>query len=134
MKNELRWKQRFQNFEKAFLLIDEVVTGDIKQLNQLEMEGLIQRFEILIELSWKTLKDYLENEGYDDVKNGKQAIRQAFVDGIISDADVWMSALQKRNLTSNTYNESIVKEMLIFICEDFYPIVKSLHKHLKLKL
>ncbi len=135
MNNDIRWKQRFQNFEKAYLLLDEVVNSDrLETLNQLEKEGLIQRFEILIELSWKTLKDYLENEEYDNVKNGKQAVRQAFQDGIIEDAETWMSALVKRNLTSHTYNEDILVEMLAFICETFYPIVRSLYFQLKKEL
>jgi len=71
MNNEIRWKQRFQNFEKAYLLFDEAMNLDLASLSDLEKEGIIQRFEITLELSWKTLKDYLENEGYDQVKNGK---------------------------------------------------------------
>jgi nucleotidyltransferase substrate binding protein (TIGR01987 family) len=135
MNNEIRWKQRFQNFEKAYLLLDEVINGyQLDDLSQLEKEGLIQRFEMVIELSWKTLKDYLENEGYDNVKNGKQAIRQAFQDEIIHDAEGWMSALEKRNITSHTYNENILAEMLEFISTTFYPIVRELYFQLKDKL
>ena len=134
MNNEQRWKQRFQNFEKAYLLLGEVVKDGYENLSQLEKEGVIQRFEILIELSWKTLKDYLENEGYDQVKNGKQAIRQAFQDEIITDAEGWMDALKKRNLTSHTYNEDVLEEMLVFISKFFYPIVRDLYYHLKKEL
>jgi len=131
---DIRWKQRFQNFEKAYLLLDEVVNNGFDELNQLEKEGLIQRFEIVIELSWKTLKDYLEDEGYDQVKNGKQAIRQGFQDGIIKEAEDWMSALEKRNLTSHTYNEDILEEMLAFIESTFYPIVRDLYFQLRKEL
>ena len=58
---EIRWKQRFQNFEKAFLQFDEAVST-IDELSVLEKEGLIQRFEYTFELAWKTLKDYLESQ------------------------------------------------------------------------
>ena len=57
MNNDIRWKQRFQNFERAFLLLDEVAKKDIDSFSQLEKEGIIQRFEMLIELSWNVLKD-----------------------------------------------------------------------------
>ena len=134
MNNELRWKQRFQNFEKAFLLLDDVVDTDIDDFSQLEKEGLVQRFEIIIELSWKVLKDYLENEGYDDVQNGKKVIRQAFVDGIITNAEEWMEALEKRNLTSHTYNDAILEETVQYIQGDFYPIVRDLYNRLKKEL
>jgi hypothetical protein len=62
MNNDIRWKQRFQNFEKAYLLFDEAMQMDSEKLSQLEKEGIIQRFEVVIELAWKTLKDYLENK------------------------------------------------------------------------
>jgi nucleotidyltransferase substrate binding protein (TIGR01987 family) len=134
MNNDLRWRQRFQNFEKAFLLVDEIADVESETLSQLEKEGVVQRFEILIELSWKVLKDYLENEGYDNVKNGKQAIRQAFVDELITDAERWMNALQKRNLTSHTYNDEVLAQTITFIQQDFYPIVRDLYQRLKKEL
>ena len=134
MNNELRWKQRFQNFEKAYLLFDEAMQLDKATLSRLEKEGIIQRFEILIELAWKTLKDYLENEGYDQVKNSKQAIRVAFQDEIITDAENWMESLKKRNLTSHTYNEDILGQTLIFLTDVFYPLVRDLYFNLKKSL
>jgi len=98
MNNEDRWKQRFQNFKKAYLLLKEVMDGEIDTLSQLEKEGVVQRFETLIELSWNTLKDYLESEGCNTLKTPKDVIRQAFQSELISDAETWMRALQQRNL------------------------------------
>jgi nucleotidyltransferase substrate binding protein (TIGR01987 family) len=134
MNNDIRWKQRFQNFEKAYLLFDEAMQMDGEKLSQLEKEGIIQRFEVLIELSWKTLKDYLENEGYDAVKNAKHVIRVAFQDEIITDAENWMEALKKRNLTSHTYNENILNETMVFLTTVFYPLVRDLYFNLKKEL
>ncbi len=131
MNNDQRWKQRFQNFEKAYFLMSEVIERGIDDLSTLEQEGSLQRFEILIELSWKVLKDYLENEGYDEVKNGKQAIRQAFQDEIIHNAEDWMEALEKRNMTSHSYDDAILEETMIFIQETFFPIVSDLYFNLK---
>jgi hypothetical protein len=45
-----RTRQRFQNFEKAYLLFDEAMQMDSEKLSQLEKEGIIQRFEVVIEL------------------------------------------------------------------------------------
>ena len=131
MDNPLRWRQRFENFERSFLLLDEVIHRDLASFSQLEKEGIVQRFEVLIELSWKTLKDYLENEGYDKVKTGKYAIRQAFQDEIITEAESWMKALEIRNITSHTYNEVVLQKTLLFIKTEFYPIVRDLYHRLK---
>ncbi|HYN22235.1 MAG TPA: nucleotidyltransferase substrate binding protein, partial [Thermoanaerobaculia bacterium] len=63
MPQDIRWKQRFQNFDQAVVLLREPFERDVTTLSNLEKEGTIQRFEFTVELAWKTLKDYLEYEG-----------------------------------------------------------------------
>ena len=139
MNNPLRWKQRFENFERAL----EVFQARAEECRENPRGSeyyeafhmaLIHSFEILIELSWKTLKDYLENEGYNDVQNGKRAIRRAFQDGIVQEGETWMEALEKRNLTVHTYQEEILEEVTEFLLGDFSPIVRDLHQRLKVSL
>jgi nucleotidyltransferase substrate binding protein (TIGR01987 family) len=92
--------------------------------------SLIQAFEVLIELSWKTLKDYLENEEV-VVNSPKAVIRQAFQFHIIDNGEDWMEALAKRNLTTHTYNEANFIEVITFIDAKFATIVKQLFIGLK---
>lgn len=75
---DIRWKQRFQNFDKAFFRL----TGAIRIVkgepgNVLLQAGLIQTYEFTFELAWKTLKDYLEAEGF-TVPSPRATLRQAF--------------------------------------------------------
>ena len=60
---DIRWKQRFQNFDRAFVLLRQAMENGPAALNPLEKEGVIQRFEYCFELAWKTVKDYLEAGG-----------------------------------------------------------------------
>ena len=61
---DIRWKQRFQNFDRAFILSRSAMEEhEMRTFSMLEREGLIQRFEFTYELAWKTLKDYLEYSG-----------------------------------------------------------------------
>ena len=54
--HDIRWKQRFSNFKRAFLLLREAMENDLVQLSQLEKEGIIQRFEYTFELgTWKQI-------------------------------------------------------------------------------
>ena len=132
MKNELRWKQRFANFDKMYAVFERRIDDyEYDSEDEAHQMALIQAFEIIIELSWKTLKDYLENQGYSDVKNGKQAIRQAFQDKIISNAEVWMTALELRNETSHTYNPAVMKKVINFVAESFAPALTELDQQLK---
>ncbi len=126
-----RWKQRFQNLEKAYAVfqrrIDDYKKEDDNEAYQM---SLIQAFEITIELSWKTLKDYLANEEK-QVNSPKEVIRQSFQYRIIEDGEEWMEALAKRNLTTHTYDENTFKEILIFINEKFSYILEKLYLNLK---
>jgi len=61
--NPLRWKQRLENLQKAQLRLVKACSQET--YNDLELAGLIQTFEFPFELTWKTLKDLLEFEGYD---------------------------------------------------------------------
>lgn len=64
LNENIGWKQRFNNFSKAYKLLNSVFEErNIEELSMLEQEGVIQRFEYTYELSWKTLKDYLEYNG-----------------------------------------------------------------------
>ena len=132
MNNDIRWLQRFQNFEHAY----EVFLRRINEYEQFPDEeayqmALVQGFEIAIELAWKTIKDYLENEGYDNVRNGKQAIRQAFQDELITDAETWMAALEKRNETSHIYDANILCAAVSFIHDEFFPVLRDVFFKLK---
>ena len=58
MNKNIRWQQRFSNFEKSFSQLNKAIK--IKTPSDTERAGLIQFFEISFELAWKTLKDFLE--------------------------------------------------------------------------
>ncbi|MFH2032759.1 MAG: nucleotidyltransferase substrate binding protein [Bacteroidota bacterium] len=132
MNNELRWKQRFQNFEKAYKTLNRALDRfEAEPEDEMLQMALVQTFEFTFELSWNTMKDYLENEGFDEVKNSKQTIRTAFRAELIYDAEKWMDVIQKRNLASHTYNQSILEETVKYIKEEFYPLVRKLYEDLK---
>lgn len=126
---EIRWKQRFQNFEKAFLQFDEAVST-IDKLSVLEKEGLIQRFEYTFELAWKTLKDFLESQEV-EAKFPREVIKKGFQYEIISDGEVWMEMLEKRNLMAHTYDEEIFEKAVSQVVNLFYPEVKKLYEFFK---
>ena len=130
---QIRWKQRFENFQKAFFNLQEVTQMNEDKLSNLEKEGVIQRFKVLIELSWKTMKDFLESEGFEP-KSPKETVRRALSYGLINEAQKWLEALQRRNVISHTYDAQGLEENLSYILEEFYPLVESLHSQLKAKL
>lgn len=64
MRIDVRWIQRFQNFQKALTQLEQaVILGKSRKLSNLEKQGTIQAFEFTHELAWKTLKDFLQTRG-----------------------------------------------------------------------
>ena len=133
MKNEdIRWKQRFQNFSKTLDYLEmalQIVNPDI-----IQKAGTIQFFEMSYELSWNTLKDYLEEQGFNDVQSPRSALKKAFEVGLIEDGHTWMYLLLDRHLTAHIYDEEKATEVEELIQEKYYPVLSHLYETLKTKL
>lgn len=123
MKEDVRWKQRWNNFSKAFSQLTEFM--EQPTLNKFEIQGLVQCFEYTFELGWKTMKDYLESEGF-EVRSPRTAIQTAFQSGLITDGHTWIDMLEKRNLMAHTYNEAFVQQAETLIREKYYCVLKEL--------
>jgi len=134
MSDCLRWKQRFQNFENAYNVLVRMMERDKLTPDDEAVEmALIQAFEFTYELAWNTMKDYLEFEGFDNLAGSKQVIRTAFQAGLIEDAEGWLNAVQKRNIASHTYDENVLSEGVVFVSNDYFPLVSKLYSDLKAK-
>ena len=100
-----RWLYRFNNYKRAFSLLKKAIElMETRELSELEKEGVVQRFEYTMELSWKVMKDYLESENvvFDQV-TPRTVIRTAFEANFINDGELWMEMLDARNLMSHEY-------------------------------
>lgn len=131
MNPDIRWKQRFENYEKALSLLREAV-ADVDSLSDLEKEGAVQRFEYTVELAWKTLKDYLEHGGEVLAQvTPKNVVKRAFSAKIIGDGQVWIDMLDCRNLMSHNYDEAILNQSVVKMSERFLPALNELYDFLK---
>jgi len=126
MNEDIRWKQRFQNYKKALVTLKNAVElAAERELSDLEKQGMIQGFEFTFELAWNVMKDYLEEQGITDIIGSKNAIRHAFNKGLIEDGEVWMDMVKGRNLASHSYDEETVEKLRIKIIETFYDRLVS---------
>lgn len=69
---------------------------------ELVFEGTIHRFEVTIELMWKTLKRALEYEGLQP-KTPRETLKEAFRIGWLDNETIWLDMLEHRNTTSHQY-------------------------------
>lgn len=125
---DIRWKQRFDNFEKAFLRLKDALRNDSP--SELEKAGVIQYFEFTFELGWKTLKDYLQEMGV-EARFPRDTIKEAFTNGLIQDGDLWLDMLEKRNQKSHTYDELSANQSFQMVRDEFIHGIEQLYTKLK---
>lgn len=129
---DIRWKQRFSNYKKALLQLDNAV--DLNQqrpLSNLEKQGLIQSFEYCHELAWNMLKDFFEYQGNTAIMGSRDATREAFNRELLNDGEAWMQMIASRNQTSHTYDEVIANEIVKKIIITYHPLFVELQNKMQ---
>jgi nucleotidyltransferase substrate binding protein (TIGR01987 family) len=130
---DIRWMQRYSNFHKACRRLLQVTEDDrsMQDLSELEIEGLVQRFEYTFELSWKVMQDLLLYKGYEFMSGPNGTLKMAFEDGLIDDHDGWRRMAKSHNTLSHVYDEEEVLPIVRLIYSDYAPLLKRLDARLE---
>ena len=96
----------FEKIDKALSRLKEATSK--KPANDLERDGVIQRFEYTIELLWKVAKATLEENGVIAVAP-KDVIRELANIGWMNNPSEFIDYLKMRNETSHTYKEDVAQ-------------------------
>lgn len=131
MEQDIRWQQRFSNFEKALNQLTNAIQNHGDNPIDIIKEGIIQRFEFTHELAWKVMKDYLEYEGYQNITGSRSATREAFNKGLVDQGQIWMDMIESRNQTVHTYQEKILNEEFINIISKYHPVFFDFYNKMK---
>ena len=127
MNQDIRWKQRFQNLKKSYTNLSKALA--LKNPDIFQRAGLIHFFSMTFELAWKTMKDFLEDQGFTDVTTPRSAIKKSFEVELLQDGKTWLECLEKRNLMTHVYDEEIASEVETLIKNNYFPIIEQfLHK------
>ena len=122
-----KFDTKLENFHRALLRLQEGLAGyDEAQDKQLARDGIIQRFEFTCELAWKTVREWLLDQGHVELNSPKSVMRQAFADGLVSDNDSWISLLNDRNRTSHIYDENTAEQIFQRIRQQYASLFEEL--------
>ena len=109
---DMRWRQRFANYRRAFRqLQDAARLAAERPLTPLEQQGFIKAFEFTHELAWKVMRDYFEYQGNTTITGSRDAIREAFRRGLVTDGEAWMETIASRNRSSHTYDKNTAQQL-----------------------
>lgn len=104
---DIRWLQRFDNFERALqVLARGVELAQQRPLSELEQQGLIQGFEGSI--------------------GSRDATRLAFQSGLIEDGEGWMAMIKARHQSSHIYNLEQAKAIAHDVIDRYAPLFCAL--------
>lgn len=133
MNQDIRWKQRFENLEKAIKRLNEALEAENKDPNNhLYQIAVIGSFQFTYELCWKTLKDFLKYNGV-DVSLPREVIKQAFHHKLLSDGMLWIEMLEERNIMAHVYQDIAAKKALDNIKNKYVTAIFELYNLLDSK-
>ncbi len=119
-----RWQQRLEDFERALIRLEEPLNRE--SLDELAKDGVIQRFEFTFELAWKTLKDYLEEQGVTDAVSPKKVLRKSNQENLFKDDALWLQMLEDRNSLSHLYKQEMSERIFKNIKDSYAQALRDL--------
>ena len=132
---DIRWKQRFENFQKAFKQLSSAIDlAEERDLSEIEQQGFIKAFEFTFELAWKVLKDYLESQNVEEASFPRSVLKQAFKYNLIDNGEIWLDMLEKRNLLTHTYEETRANKAIDLIRSKYYSQIDKMKLLFETKL
>ncbi|MFO0794270.1 MAG: HI0074 family nucleotidyltransferase substrate-binding subunit [Candidatus Brocadiaceae bacterium] len=134
---KLRYEDGLINFQKAY----EKFANIVDRKDEFYREGfgdiyldlVVKRFEFTYEMSWKTIKRYLDYVGI-ECHSPRSCFKDAFSQKLINDEAVWLDMIEQRNLSSHIYDEDEIKGILDKINDykdTFEKLLRSLEERSK---
>lgn len=114
-----------EEFTKAVVRLAEALA---QPKNEFIRDSVIQRFEFSVELSWKTARKIMGT----GTTAPKDVVREMSQAGYISDIDIWLKAIDMRNMSSHTYKENLAEQVYNF-AKSFLPELQDLVQYLNSK-
>lgn len=118
-----RIRLKAEDYHRALLRLQTALTKEA-DLDDMYLDATIQRFEFCFELAWKLIKAVLEYEGI-EANSPRSSIREGWKQGLISDAEAWLDMMEKRNLSSHTYDENAAREIYREVKERYADLLES---------
>lgn len=125
--------QKVENYQNALKRLEEAIARYQTAPNDtLYRDGLIQRFEFTFELAWKSLKEYMEDQGMVmTIVSPRSVLKEAYAAGMIDNPDIWNEAVDSRNLMSHIYDEETAISIANRVSSEFIIPLTSLAEFYK---
>lgn len=97
----------FKEFSQAIKRLDDSLK---QKKTEFMRDSAIKRFELAFDLSWKTIKAFLEEKGV-SCTSPTGCFKEAYRQSLISFDEIWVELTKTRNKTVHTYDEELAEEV-----------------------
>lgn len=111
--------KRFEQYNSALAILSQAGNQDLS--NEFVKSGVINKFHVQFELSWKLLKKLLAYEGSSSAASGSPRVilREAYRIFDFMDEELWLRMLRDRNDTIYMYDETLADQFVERIVGDY---------------
>lgn len=114
--------KKLDNFTNCLAIL---AGADFKmaETNDIYRTGIIGQFNLTFELAWKALQEIMRMHSVENASSGspREILQLGYKIGFISDSEVWLLMLKKRNTSVHIYNDDEIDEMIMLIQDSFIP-------------
>lgn len=123
--------RKFDNFVSNLEVLKRA--GDEDLTNEFIISGIINKFFLQFELSWKVLKELLDYEGRSVAKSGspREILKAAYATYDYIDEDIWLEMLRARSDMTYIYNGGAARQMVKAILEKYIPVFVEMRERIE---
>ncbi|HIY62444.1 MAG TPA: HI0074 family nucleotidyltransferase substrate-binding subunit [Candidatus Mediterraneibacter stercoripullorum] len=113
--------KKFDNFISNLNVLEKAENEDLE--NEFVISGIIDKFFIQFELSWKVLKTLLRYEGKSAANSGspREILKAAYSVYDFIDEDIWLDMLKSRNDMTHIYDGEAARRLVGMILKRYIP-------------
>ena len=125
--------KKFDNFISNLNVLEKAENEDLN--NEFILSGIIVKFFLQFELSWKVLKELLRYEGKSAANSGspREILKAAYSVYDFIDEDIWLEMLKSRNDMTHIYDGEAAKRLVDMILRKYIPAFEIMRKKIQEK-
>ena len=113
--------KKFDNYVSNLEILKRAENEDLE--NEFIISGIIYKFFVQFEFSWKVLKELLQYEGKRaaDSRSPREILKAAYELYDFIDEDIWLEMLKSRNDMTHIYDGEAAKRLVNSILHRYIP-------------
>lgn len=125
--------KKFDNYKANLAVLSKAYAEDLN--NEFIISGIIDKFFIQFELSWKVLKELLRYEGRSIASSGspREIIKAAYEIYDFLDEETWLAMLKDRNNMTHIYDGTEAKALAETILKSYIPTFCKMQEEIELR-